>query len=133
MLREEQVQWYNMQNSLDWVDLWKMTHRHILGFTFHHTTHSSYYARFDRWYLLHASQYENFTRTMHIDHALQLSDHASVWLDLHFGNNSYELHLQRKRLMLINNNYLKHELFKRMVYDIIPPLYVEVNIDVDIA
>ena len=65
---------------------------------------------------------------MHIDHALHLSYH-----DLHFGNHSYVVHLQRKRLMLINNNYLKHELFKRMVYDILPPLYVQVKIDVDIA
>ena len=133
MLREEQGQWNNMQSSLDWVDLWQMTHPHVPGFTFHHTTHSAYYARLDRWYLLHASQYENFTCTMHVDHALQLSDHAPVWLDLDFGNHSYEVHLQRKRFMLINNSYLKHELFKRMVYDIIPPLYVEVNIDVDIA
>ena len=78
MLREEQGQWNNMQSSMDWVDLWQMTHPHVPGFTFHHTTHSAYYARLDRWYLLHASQYENFTCTMHVDHALQLLDHALV-------------------------------------------------------
>ena len=78
MLREERNKWYNMQSSLDWADLWKMTHPHVHGFTFHHINHSSFYAWLDRWYLLHASQYENFTCTMHIDHALQFWDHAPV-------------------------------------------------------
>ena len=55
MLREAQGQWYNMQSSLDCVDLWKMMHPHVPGFTFHHTTHSSYYVGLDRLYLLHAS------------------------------------------------------------------------------
>ena len=71
-------------------------------------THSSYYARLDRWYLLHASKYDNFMScTMHMDHDLQILDHTPIWLDLHFGNHSYEVHLQRKRLMLNNNNCLK--------------------------
>lgn len=85
MLPSEKQSWQDMLSSIHARDLWISTHDTILGYTFHHNALYEYWARLDRWYLLNACQFDEFTCHLSVDHSLRLSDHAPLWLTLTFG------------------------------------------------
>lgn len=84
------------------TDVWNLIHPNDLGFTYQHNALSNYRARLDRWYLLYAHQYETFVCKMWVDHTLQLSDNAPLWLGMYFDLQIDETPLHIKRLLHIN-------------------------------
>ncbi|KAI5083905.1 hypothetical protein GOP47_0000074 [Adiantum capillus-veneris] len=78
-------------------------------------------------------QYDDFVCELRIDYAMCLSDYFPVCLKLCFGSFDANDRLPKKKLLHVNNAYLKHEPFRAMIVDIIPPLISQMYVDMDIA
>ncbi|MCO5583646.1 hypothetical protein L7F22_037559 [Adiantum nelumboides] len=94
-----------------------------MGFTFNHNAFKHIWTRLDRWYLFHASQFDEFVAKLWLDRSLLLSDHYPLWLGLFFDMPTDELVHLPSRLLILNNSYLKNALFKEMALHALLPLY----------
>ena len=69
MIPTELQHWEDMLSSLHAEDLWLSTRDGDMGYTYRHNAFTHYWARLDRWYLLHAQQYASFTCALLVDHS----------------------------------------------------------------
>ena len=125
--------WHSFMSQTECNDLWKSFMASSPRFTYKHNALSHYWARLDRWYMLNTRQVDLFSCKLWIDYATSLSDHSPLWLAMYFYLPISEPSLQDQRSLLVNNSYLKHDMFRALVYDAISPLSMQIFEDIDYA
>ena len=89
MMLSEKRTWEELTTDIHAEDIWFVLHNAATGFTYHHNALNHYWAHLDRWYLLHAQQFTDFSIDIQIEHSLRyqimlsyglLLNLASLWM-----------------------------------------------------